>query len=165
MSTPAGRGPISEALGLVAFVVVCLGVGALGAAATASSLESWYQDLVKPAWTPPGAVFGPVWTVLYVLMGIAAWWVWRSRSPVGARRIAMAAFAVQLALNALWSQLFFGWRSPGLALAEIVILWAAIATTARLFGRIERAAGWLLAPYLAWVTFALALNASIWSLN
>ncbi len=149
---------------LGAFVVGCVLVGALGAFATASSVATWYPTLTKPSWTPPDAWFGPVWTALYVAMGVAAWLVWRAREW-NETRTPLVLFAVQLALNAAWSFLFFGLRSPGLALVEIVALWVAIVATLLAFGRVSRLAAWLLTPYLAWVSFAMALNLAIWTLN
>lgn len=125
---------------------------------------AWYQELLKPAWTPPGWLFGPVWTVLYVTIGVAAWLVWR-RVGFGAAASAWWAWALQLLLNGAWSWLFFGLRAPGAALVDIVGLGAAIVVTIVLFWRRRPAAGALLLPYLAWVTFATALNAAIWRLN
>ena len=126
--------------------------------------DAWYEQLVKPAWTPPGWLFGPVWTVLYGLMGVAAWLVWKRRGFAGAPN-ALGAFIVQLALNAAWSWLFFGLRRPGLALLDILLLWAAIAITALLFWRHRGLAAALLVPYLLWVSFAACLNFEIWRLN
>lgn len=163
-TSPGGRA--LRAGVLLAMVSVCLAVGAVGALTTASSVDTWYEDIQKPGWTPPDGVFGPVWTLLYVMMGVSAWLVWDSSHAQGTqRRLALTFFAVQLALNALWSQLFFGLRSPALALIGITVLWVAILSTLLRFRRIRSAAGWMLAPYLAWVTFAMALNAAIWSLN
>lgn len=150
---------------LVVAVVVPLLVGLVGGVATASSVTTWYTELNKPPWNPPSWVFGPVWTLLYVLMGIAAWLVWRqgwSNPPV---RTALILFAVQLALNLLWSVIFFGLRQPGWALAEILVLWAAVLGTLVFFTRLAPLAGVLIAPYLLWGTFATALNAAIWWLN
>jgi tryptophan-rich sensory protein len=149
---------------LPAFIGFSLLAGVIGGFATASSVGTWYADLAKPGWNPPDAVFGPVWTALYVLMGVAAWLVWRSGGWSGAR-VALGLFAIQLVLNTLWSLLFFGLRSPGLALVEIVILWIAIVATLVAFARFSRTASWLMAPYLVWVTFATLLNFSIWRLN
>jgi tryptophan-rich sensory protein len=149
---------------LVIFVAICLFVGASGSAATASSVQDWYPQLAKPSWTPPGAVFGPVWTVLYVLMGVSAWMVWRD-SAESERRRAITIFGIQLFLNAAWSYLFFGLRSPGWAAVEIVLLWCAIVATILVFFRISRLAAGLLVPYLLWVSFAAALNIQIWNLN
>jgi tryptophan-rich sensory protein len=124
----------------------------------------WYASLAKPAWTPPSAVFGPVWTALYVLMGVAAWLVWRKAGFSGAPA-ALGLFGAQLALNALWSYLFFGARLPGAAFAEIVVLWLVILATTIAFWRVRPAAGALLIPYLIWVGFASGLNLQLWRLN
>jgi tryptophan-rich sensory protein len=136
---------------------------ALGGAA---SIEAgpFYGQLARPDWAPPAAIFGPVWTVLYLLMGVAAWLVWQ----VGGWRAARAAltlFLVQLAFNALWSWLFFGWHLGALAFVDILLLWALIVATLVSFWRIRPLAGGLLAPYLLWVSFAAALNYSVWRLN
>jgi tryptophan-rich sensory protein len=124
----------------------------------------WYADLAKPSWTPPGWVFGPVWTALYASMGVAAWLVWRRTGLAGAP-LAFTLFALQLVLNAAWSWLFFGLQRPDLAFADIVVLWAAILGTLLLFYRSVPAAGLVLLPYLLWVGFAAALNLQIWRLN
>ncbi len=153
-----------DAAGLGAFLALCLGVGALGGFATAQSVGTWYQGLAKPPFNPPDWVFAPVWTTLYVLIAVAGWRVWRARGLAGAR-VAMAVYAAQLALNLAWSWLFFGGRMIGAAMAEIVALLAAIVTNALLFWRIDRVAGWLLAPYAAWVAFACLLNFALWRLN
>jgi tryptophan-rich sensory protein len=151
-------------MALVVSVGLSLSAGFVGALATASSVDSWYQGLTRPSWTPPDALFGPVWTTLYVLMGIAAWLVWRR---AGDRMIhwPITVYALQLLLNALWSFIFFGLRNPGAALIEIFFLWASIALTVASFARVDRKAAWLLAPYLAWVSFAVALNFAIWRMN
>jgi len=151
-------------LGLAGWTLGCLAAGGLGSVATARSVGSWYVDIAKPEWTPPGVVFGPVWTTLYVMMGVAAWQVWRAWSRED-RPTALGAFVGQLLLNALWSFLFFGLRGPGWAAVEIVVLWFAIAATIVLFYRIRRTAALLLVPYLAWVSYATALNIAIWNLN
>jgi len=153
-----------NALTLAGFLAVTFSAAAVGSLANARALETWYPSLAKPAWTPPGWVFGPVWTLLYTAMAIAAWLVWRRHGFRGARR-AMALYAVQLALNAAWSWLFFGFRMPGAAFAEIVALWAVVGATTISFWRYRRAAGILFIPYLLWVTFAVALSFSIWRLN
>ena len=136
------------------------------AAAIGSLFEPgvWYQELAKPSWTPPSAVFGPVWTVLYLLMAIAAWRVWRRAGFAGAGA-ALSVYLIQLALNAAWSWFFFGMNRIGGALVVIALLWASIAATIRLFARHSRAAGWMLVPYLAWVSYAAALNLQIYRLN
>lgn len=125
---------------------------------------AWYAALAKPAWTPPSAVFGPVWTVLYVMMAVAVWLVWQKRhtTRVG---LALALWVLQLTLNALWSWLFFGRHQIGLALVDIGLLWLAIAATIVAFRRVHRVAALLLVPYLAWVSFASALNWALWRLN
>lgn len=158
-----GRGA-RDAAALVGFIVLCLAVAATGGAVTASSVGTWYAGLAKPAFNPPNWVFGPVWTTLYVLMAVAAWRVWRRRGEPGARP-ALGAWALQLALNLGWSFLFFGAQAIGAALAEIALLLAAIVATATLFWRIDRPAGALFVPYIAWVSFATALNAALWRLN
>lgn len=148
---------------LLVAVVICFGVAAVGSVATASSVSSWYLELTMPSWNPPSWVFGPVWTLLYAAMAVAAWLVWRSPGP--GRGVALGVFGVQLALNGLWSWLFFGFRRIDLAFYEILVLWLAIAATIWVFRRISSTAAWLLVPYLAWVSFAAVLNAAILSLN
>ena len=146
-------------------IVLCELAGVLGALATTPAIPTWYATLAKPAWTPPGWLFGPVWTTLYAMMGIAAARVWiRWRHTAGGRR-SLALFAVHLVLNAAWSFLFFGLRSPALGLADIVVLLATIVALVAWWWRLDRVAALLLAPYLAWVSFATALNAAIWRLN
>ncbi len=149
---------------LAVSLVLCLAAGGLGSFATAAKIPTWYATVVKPTWNPPNWVFAPVWTTLYILMAVAAWMVWTRREQLGAR-LALALFGVQLALNTLWSFLFFGMENPGAAMAEIVLLWLAIAATILTFRRISMPAAWLLAPYLAWVSFASCLNFAIWQLN
>lgn len=126
--------------------------------------DEFYRSLHRPAWAPPGWLFGPVWTGLYLSMAVGAWLVWR-RGGWAEQRRPLAFYLIQLALNAAWTPLFFGLRNPGLALVEIVVLLAAIVVTLRAFWRARRPAGALLIPYLAWVSFATALNFSIWHLN
>ncbi len=151
-------------LGLIAFVVLCLAVSGLGGAITATSVATWYQGLQKPPFNPPDWVFAPVWTTLYILMGIAAWRVWRlGRSEAG--RTALVVFAVQLGLNLAWSFLFFGLQLIGWGLIEIVILLVVILANTVIFWRIDRLAGVLFVPYAAWVAYATILNASLWLLN
>lgn len=126
--------------------------------------DAWFAALTKPSWQPPNWLFGPVWTTLYLMMGIAAGLVWR-RGPAPAVRDALAIYAVQLLLNALWTPVFFGAHALGAALVVIVVLWIAIALTIVRFWSIHRVAAALLLPYLAWVSFATALNAELWRLN
>lgn len=156
--------PRRSIVALTVAIALSLLAGALGAIATGSSVATWYPQIEKPDWTPPDAVFGPVWTFLYVLMGVAAWMVW-SHAEGNPRRVALTVFAVQLLLNAAWSLLFFGMRSPGWALLDIAMLWLAIVATLVLFARVRPRAAVLLAPYLLWVTFAAALNLAIWTMN
>lgn len=151
-------------LALLGFFVASFAAAAAGSVATAAAVQEWYPLLNKPVWNPPAWLFGPVWTLLYALMSIAAWRIWRRESQPGARR-ALALFFVQLGLNALWSVLFFGLRAPGLALVEILVLWGCLAWLQRAFWRIDRPAGWLWLPYLLWVSFATVLNATLWWLN
>ena len=124
----------------------------------------YYASLAKPPWSPPAWVFGPAWTFLYAMMAVAAWLVWQ-RGGWSEQRDPLRLYLVQLALNALWTPLFFGLRQPGLAFAEIVFLWLAIVLTARAFLRVRPLAGWLLAPYVVWVGFAATLNFAIWRLQ
>ena len=152
---------------LAGWVLLSLAAGALGGFATRNA-PTFYAELDRPAWAPPAALFGPVWTALYLLMGVAAWLVWREAGgrPRGAwRRRALALFVGQLALNALWSWVFFAWRRGGLALAELLALWVLVALTLAAFWRVRRAAAALLLPYLAWVTYAAALTAALWRRN
>ena len=151
-------------LALLAFVLQALAVGAVGALFSLGASRAWYAALAKPAWTPPAAWFGPIWTVLYVAMGTAAWLVWRERYH-RARNAALLAYAAQMALNALWAPVFFGARSPGAALFLIVALWFGIAWTLREFSTVRTAAALLVLPYLAWVSLAAALNFNIWQHN
>jgi benzodiazapine receptor len=158
--------PISrsrDALGLFAWMLLTFAAAAVGGWASASASE-FYRELVRPSWAPPGWLFGPVWSVLYVLMGIAAWLVWRARGFAGAG-VGLVLFIVQLAFNALWTWFFFVWHRGGLAFAEILLLWALIAMTIGFFWRVSKVAGALLVPYLAWVSFASALTLATWRLN
>ena len=124
----------------------------------------WYASLAKPSWNPPSSVFAPVWTILYILMGIAAWLVWREAGFSGAR-VALSLFIVQLLLNSLWSYLFFGLHKPMVAFMEIIVLWCAILATLVGFWKVRPSAGALLIPYAAWVAYAAALNFALWRLD
>ena len=148
-------------LGLAGWLALCFCAAALSAIFMPAE---WYASLKKPSWNPPGWIFGPVWTALYAMMAVAAWLVWR-RGGFAAQRGPLMLFLTQLALNAAWTPLFFGLRRPGVAFAEILLLWLAIAWTIGIFWRVHRVAAWLLAPYLAWVSFAAALNFALWRLN
>jgi benzodiazapine receptor len=164
MSVGNGRSRAADLLALGAFAVLCLAISAIGGWITAGSVGTWYRTLHKPVFNPPDWVFAPVWTLLYLLIALAGWRVWRSAGAAGARA-GMTAYAAQLALNLAWSFLFFGGRMIGIALAEIVLLLVVIGVNAALFWRIDRLAGWLLAPYAAWVGFACVLNFALWRLN
>jgi benzodiazapine receptor len=155
--------------GILRLVVACgvsLSAGLIGSGAMAEGgFRSWYSLIEKPAFTPPGWVFGPVWTVLYLLMGVAAFLVWQRGLRSRAVRIALGWFLGQLVLNALWSPVFFGLHRIDWALVVIVLLWAALVITLFYFSQVSRPAALLLVPYLLWVSFATVLNASIWWLN
>ncbi|HEX8563643.1 MAG TPA: TspO/MBR family protein [Flavobacterium sp.] len=151
---------------ILVFVATCVGVGYISSSATQSSDDTWYPTLVKPSFNPPDYIFAPVWSTLYIMMGIAAGLVWaRIEHHRDEVRSALLFFAIQLGLNALWSVLFFGFKNPLLALIEIVILWLMIYETFVKFTKVDKIAGYLLIPYLMWVAFAAVLNASIWWLN
>lgn len=150
---------------LAAAIIVSLAAGWVGSIFTMPAIPGWYASLAKPFFNPPAWVFGPVWTLLYILMGIALFLVWSQPQRGRKFQAAMAAFFCQLALNALWSLIFFGARNPGAALLEIIVLWLAIVWTFIQFKKIERRAAWLLVPYLAWVSFASILNGAIYFLN
>ena len=151
-------------LGLVVLVAVCFAVAGIGAAVTTPKIDNWYAALVKPSWNPPNWIFGPVWSMLYLGMAIAAWLVWRQSGLAGAVG-PLSLFGVQLVLNLAWSWLFFRLQNPGAAVVDIVLLWAAIAATMVAFWRRSSLAGRRFAPYLAWVSFAAVLNFAIWRLN
>lgn len=150
-------------VGLGLFLLLALAAAGVGGFATISSVHTWYPTLAKPAWTPPAFVFGPAWTVLYIMMSIAVWRVWTFSAD--AERRVFRAYCAQLALNATWSVLFFGLRSPALAMMDIVMMWLLLVWLQREFWRLDRWAGILWAPYLAWVSFALCLNFAIWRAN
>ena len=149
-----------SAFALAGWLALCFSAASLGAVFMPGE---WYATLKKPSWNPPGWIFGPVWSALYTMMAVAAWLVWK-RGGFAAQRRPLALFLVQLALNASWTPLFFGLHWPGLAFAEIVLLWLAIAATLAAFRPVSRAAAWLLAPYLAWVSFAAVLS-DLWSMT
>ncbi|GAA3904471.1 tryptophan-rich sensory protein [Halomonas cibimaris] len=152
-----------QALGLLGWLAVCFAASAVGAIASIRASE-FYGQLMQPDWAPPASVFGPVWTTLYALMGIAAWLVWR-RGGFARQRRALALFLVQLAVNALWSWVFFVWHQGALGFFNILLLIVLVAATIVAFWRAQRLAGALLAPYLLWISFAAALNYSVWQLN
>lgn len=154
---------------LALYLAASFGAATVGGLFTARSVRTWYLTLARPSWNPPSWLFGPVWTVLYAQMAFAAWLVRRAAAkralPDAELQPALRAWWLQLVLNVAWSATFFGARRIGASVVAIAALWAAIAATAARFGRITRAAGWLLLPYLAWTTFASALNLRIWQLN
>jgi len=150
-----------NAIGLVGWLLVSFAAAWIGSRYMPGA---WYASLAKPAWTPPNALFGPVWTVLYVCMGVAAWLVWK-RSGFGGAGAALALFVVQLVLNALWSYVFFGLHRISAAFLDIVVLWAVILVVTVLFWRKVRMAGVLMLPYLIWVGFASCLNFALWQMN
>lgn len=152
-----------QAIGLAGWLILTFSAAAVGAFASAQA-GTFYMQLVRPAWAPPGWLFGPVWSVLYLLMGIAAWLVWRAQGWRGAG-LALGLFVVQLAVNALWTWLFFVWHQGAWALVEIVLLWGLIVGTIAAFGPHHKIAALMLLPYLAWVSFATALTYAMWTLN
>ncbi|MCB1884186.1 MAG: tryptophan-rich sensory protein [Geminicoccaceae bacterium] len=164
MTTVAKPSTGQDLLALVVSLVLVLVVGTIAAGANAGNVAGWYHALAKPAWTPPDSWFPVVWTVLYVLMGVAAWLVWRDFEVPG-RAGALALYLVQLALNALWSFVFFDWHLIGWGLFEIAVLWLFVLATTFAFWQINRLAGVLLLPYLVWTTYAAALNLAIWLQN
>ena len=150
-----------QLVGLLGWLLAAFAAGAVGAVASVDA-GSFYAQLSKPSWSPPSWVFGPVWSALYALMGVSAWLVWRSLGP---KRVALGLFGAQLAANALWSWLFFGWHQGGLAAAEVLVLLVLIVATVAAFWRTSRLAALLLVPYLLWVSFASMLTWAIWWSN
>jgi tryptophan-rich sensory protein len=151
----------SSLLMLVAFIIANTGAAATGALFRTGE---WYRQLDKPSWRPPDWLFAPVWTALYAMIALSGWLVWRQAGLAGAA-LPLTVYALQLILNALWTPIFFGLRRPDLALIEIVMVWGSILATIVLFHSVSPTAAWLLVPYLAWVSFASALNFSIWWRN
>jgi translocator protein len=161
MNSEPARSSGRQIWALAGWVLICFAAASLGALFMPGQ---WYVSLKKPSWNPPSWIFAPVWTALYTMMAVAAWLVWR-RGGWAAQSRPLLLFLVQLTLNLFWSPLFFGLHWPSLAFAEIVLLWLAIAATVSTFASASRAAAWLLAPYLSWVSFAAALNFTLWRLN
>jgi tryptophan-rich sensory protein len=157
------RSTLSQVIGLIGCLAIVFVAAAIGAAASIEA-SSFYAQLVRPTWAPPASAFGPVWSVLYLLMGIAAWLVWREQGA-SHRGVAVTLFMAQLCANSLWSWLFFAWRNGAFAFAEVLILLALIAATITVFWRISRLAGALMVPYFAWVCLASALTWSVWQSN
>ena len=159
---------ITKHMKLAPSILVCLAAGIVGSAFTMPAIAGWYATLAKPAFSPPNWLFGPAWTVLYILMGASLYLVWSKNSTLKEAKwksIAIKAFALQLILNVAWSVLFFGLHSPALGFVGIVALWVSIAATMHIFRKIDRKAFWLLVPYILWVSFAAALNFSVWMMN
>jgi tryptophan-rich sensory protein len=161
MDTAVQSGATRSALALAAWLALVFTAAAMGGFFLPGD---WYAGLQKPAWNPPNWIFGPVWTALYMIMAVAAWLVWK-RGGFAGQRVALSLFLIQLLFNALWSPLFFGLRHPALAFVDILLLWLALLGTVITFWKALPLAGALLVPYLAWVTFASALNFALWRLN
>jgi tryptophan-rich sensory protein len=159
--------PINKtaAIKLAVFVIFSELAGVVGSLFTYPAIKGWYSTVIRPQFSPPNWLFGPVWTTLYALMGVAAYLIWRKGSNNKNVKIALGLFTGQLVLNTLWSFIFFGLRSPGMAFIEIIVLWLSIVATIIAFAKISKSAAWLLAPYIGWVSFAAFLNYSIWILN
>ncbi len=166
MNTPKAQqdNSVRKWLSLAVFIVLCLLVGGISGYFNASAIEGWYANLQKPSWTPPNQVFAPVWTFLYVCIGIAGWLVW-IHADGSDRSRGILLWSVQLLLNFIWTPLFFGLRQPGLAVVDIVLLWAAIGAFIFLARRVSLWASLLFVPYWAWVSYASALNIALWWLN
>ena len=162
LPTSSGNSPRYGAL--IGFLAATFAAAAIGSSATFTNVKTWYPTLEKPAWTPPSGLFAPVWTALYVMMAVAAWRVWRMQTSPAARAV-LRLYGAQLALNALWSVLFFGLRRPDLALIDIAGLWLLLVLALYHFWRADRIAGVLWLPYVLWVSFACVLNAAVWMLN
>lgn len=163
--TPARPVMLKSLLQLAVAIIIPQLAGVVGAVATSSAVDTWYQQIERPGFTPPDWLFGPVWMTLYALMGIASWLVFRQGWDQQLVRIALGTYAVQLLLNTAWSPAFFGLQSPGLGLVVIAPMWLAIIATMVLFWRVSRPAAVLLVPYILWVSYAVALNFEIWRLN
>jgi translocator protein len=157
------RCPLAQAIGLAGWLAVVFSAAAVGAVASVNA-SGFYAELSRPGWAPPASVFGPVWSALYLLMGIVAWLVWRN-GTAGRHRLALAFFVLQLFANAFWSWLFFAWRNGAVAFAEVLLLLFLVALTMVLFWRVSRLAGLLMLPYFLWVSFASALTWAIWQAN
>jgi benzodiazapine receptor len=150
--------------GIISIAIPLL-IGATSGFFTVTGVDSWYQTINKPSWNPPNWIFGPVWTTLYVMMGIALFLVWKEDISSELKKIAVTFFIVQLVLNFFWSFIFFNQQQPGWALVEIAVLWVFILLTIFAFAQVNKTAAWLLVPYISWVSFATILNYTIWQLN
>lgn len=156
---------LSDYFKLIIAIAISLLAGIIGSVFTTPSIDGWYPGIIKPALNPPSWIFGPVWTTLFILMGIAAYLIWKKGLDRRDVRIALGIFVGQLVLNTFWSIIFFGFHSPGRAFIEVIFLWLAILTTIIVFAKISKPAAWLLVPYIFWVSFAMYLNYAIWMLN
>ncbi len=156
---------ISSTFQVIIAILISEAAGIIGSVFTSPAIPNWYAGIIKPTFSPPNWVFGPVWTTLFALMGIASYIVWKKGIERRDVKIALSMFALQLILNVAWSLIFFGLQNPALAFLEIVALWLAIALTIVSFYRISKNAAYLLIPYILWVSFAMFLNYTIWSLN
>lgn len=150
---------------LIVSIVATLSIGAAGSYFTIAEIKGWYTTLVKPSFNPPNYIFGPVWTSLYILIGIAFYLIWKSTLPTIKKKKAILFFIIQLVANFFWSILFFNQHQIGWALIDIIVLWISILFTIFFFAKINTTSAWLLVPYISWVSFALLLNYSIWVLN
>lgn len=160
------KAKLSKTSKMMVMMVTCVVIGYISGILTRGDVDTWYTTLVKPVFNPPNWIFAPMWTTLFILMGIAAGLVWdRIETQTETVKKGLLFFAIQLALNVLWSILFFKLHNPMLALIEIIVLWLMIYETFVQFNKVNKIAGYLFIPYLLWVTFALVLNASIWWLN
>ncbi len=155
--------PKQQIIGLIAWFILSFAASAVGAIASIQA-QSFYGSLFQPTWAPPAWLFGPVWTMLYAMMAIAAWLVWR-RGGIKTNQTALSLFLVQLILNGLWSWMFFAWNFGAGSFVNIIVLWLAIVATIIAFWRVDKVAGVLMIPYLLWVSFASALNYAMWQLN
>jgi benzodiazapine receptor len=164
LSKSLNRSVAQQVVGLAFFLTICIGAMVAGAIATTPNVTTWYKELAYPPWTPPAWLFGPVWAMLYIMMAVSAWLVW-NRGGLSKTRRALRLLSIQLILNVCWSWLFFGMKTPGIALIEILILVIAVAITMVRFWEICRPAGLLFVPYITWVMFASSLNAGFWWLN
>jgi len=156
---------MNNSIKLIIAIAIPVAVGAISGFFTATGVESWYQTINKPSWNPPGWIFAPVWTTLYIMMGVALFLVWKSDSSDILKKTAITLFTIQLVLNFFWSFIFFDQHQIGWALVEIIAMWIFILLTIFAFGNISKLAAWLLVPYISWVSFATILNYTIWKLN
>jgi len=156
---------MNNSVKLIIAIIIPVAVGAISGFFTATGVESWYQTITKPSWNPPNWIFAPVWTTLYILMGIALYLVWKAEGNASLKKTAILLFAQQLLLNFCWSFIFFYEQAIGWALAEIIVMWLFILLSIFAFAKVNTTAAWLLVPYISWVSFATILNYTIWHLN